>query len=160
MKNFVEFMCEALASKNPIDAFEWQVGGTHIIIDYIIQQLKSNGFKEVSGRTVNTHEYNLSHNGACLCVGLKGKHKPDRREHRHTVFIRQDVDGKVDITAKHSDPDGLGTWYTGWVLNSNKFRSVRVTPNNMFKRGYLEDTVENATKILEKILSRTDRYIA
>lgn len=158
MKNLTECIHEAVTPKTGIGAFEWQVGGIHVIIDNIIQQLKSGGFKAVGGRTVNTYEYKVSHDGACLCVGLKGKHKPGRRDHSHKVFIRQDVDGKVDITTKHSDPDGLGTWYVAWVLNGGKFRSVRVTPNNMFKRGYLEDTAENATKILEKILSRTNRY--
>lgn len=159
MKNLAEYMHEVATPKTGINAFEWQVGGTHVIIDNIIQQLKGNGFKAVSGRTVNTYEYKVSHDGACLCVGLKGKHKRGR-EHNHKVFIRQDTDGKVDITAKHSDPDGLGTWYVAWVLNGNKFKSVSVTPNNMFRRGYLDDTAENATKILEKILGRTDRYIA
>lgn len=158
MKNLAEYMCEAIAPKTGIGAFKWQVGGTHVIIDNVIQQLKANGFKAVSGRSVGTYEYKVSHDGACLCVGLKGKRNGDKRDHRHKVFIRQDVDGKVDITTKHYDPDGSGTWYTEWDLRGNKFTWAEVAPNNISKKGYLEDTAENATKIMEKILSRTNRY--
>ena len=57
--------------------------------------------------------------------------------------------GRARLIATYRNGDGL--------LQPDK---IKVTPGNMFKRGYLEDTIENATKILEKILSRTDRYIA
>lgn len=158
MKPLVDYISEALGSKTGIGAFEWQVGGTHVIIDNIIQQLKGNGFKAVSGRSVGTYEYKVTHDGACLCVGLKGKRNGDKKEHRHKVFIRQDVDGNVDITTKHYDPDGTGTWYTAWILKGDKFTLANVAPNNISKKGYLEDTAENATKIVEKILSRTNRF--
>ncbi len=158
MKHLFEYIDEALQPQTGIGAFDWQIGGTHVIIDNVIQQLKSNGFKAVSGRTVNTYEYKVTHDGACLCVGLKGKRNGDRKEHRHKVFIRQDADGKVDITTKHYDPDGTGTWYTAWILKNNKLTWANVSPNNLSRKGHIDDTAENATKIVEKILSRTNRF--
>lgn len=159
MKPLFEYINEALNPKTGIGAFDWQIGGNHTIIDNLIQQLKSHGFKQTTGNNrVKYMEYKITHDGSCLTVGLKGMRRGDSKEHTHKVFIRQDVDGMIDILTKHYDPDGSGTWFTGWTFKNGKLDLGYYQSNNLPRKGTIEDTAENALVIMDKILSRTNRY--
>lgn len=159
MRTLMDCITEALTPQTGIGAFDWQAGGIHVIIDNLIQQLKSHGFTQVSGSSrVRYMEYKTTHNGSCLTVGLKGMRKGDRKEHTHKIFIRQDTNGMIDIVTKHYDPDGSGTWFTGWVFKNGDIEVVNYAVKDLPRTGTIEDTAKNAIKILNKILSRAKRF--
>lgn len=159
MKSLTDYITEAMTPRTGIGAFDWQIGGNHVIIDNIVQQLKSHGFKQTNNNSrVKYMEYKLTHDGSCLTVGLKALHKGDSKEHTHKVFIRQDSNGKIDIITKHYDPDGSGTWFTGWLLRRGNIEIGYYKSNDLPIRGTIEDTAENSVVILDKILSRIKRF--
>ena len=159
MKSLSNYITEAMAPRTGIGAFDWQIGGNHVIIDNIVQQLKSRGFNPTSNNNrVKYMEYKLTHNGSCLTVGLKALRKGDSKEHTHKVFIRQDSNGKIDIITKHYDPDGSGTWFTGWLLRRGNIEIGYYASKDLPIRGTIEDTAENSVVILDKILSRIKRF--
>lgn len=159
MKSLSNYITEAMTPRTGIGAFDWQVGGNHVIIDNLVQQLKSHGFKQTNNNSRVKHmEYKLTHDGSCLTVGLKALRKGDSKEHTHKVFIRQDSNGKIDIITKHYDPDGSGTWFTGWLLRRGNIEIGYYKSNDLPSRGTIEDTAENSVIILDKILSRIKRF--
>lgn len=159
MKSLTDYITEAITPRTGIGAFDWQIGGNHVIIDNLVQQLKSRGFNPTNNNNrVKYMEYKLTHNGSCLTVGLKALRKGDSKEHTHKVFIRQDSNGKIDIITKHYDPDGSGTWFTGWVFKNGDIEVVNYMVKGLPRTGTIEDTAENSVVILDKILSRIKRF--
>lgn len=159
MKPLTDYITEAMAPQTGIGAFDWQIGGNHVIINNIIQQLKAHGFTPTSGNNrVKYKEYKVTHNGSCLTIGLKGIRKGDSKEHTHKVFIRQDSDGMIDIITKHYDPDGSGTWFTGWLIKHGDIEIGYYKSNDLPRKGTIEDTAENSVMILNKILTRSKRF--
>ena len=159
MKSLTDYITEAMAQQTGIGAFNWQTQGTHVVIDNIIQQLKGYGFTQTNRTNrVKYMEYKLTHDGSCLTVGLKALRKGDSKEHTHKVFIRQDSNGKIDIITKHYDPDGSGTWFTGWVFKNGDIEVVNYMVKDLPRTGTIEDTAENSVVILNKILSRIKRF--
>lgn len=161
MKNLSEYINEALNPQTGIGAFEW--GDTsnlpHVVIDNLIQKLPSFGFKPTDGNVQNM-EYKVSHNGYCICIGVKAKAKGEGNRTPNTrIFVRQCNCGKLSIVEKflNIEGDGKATYKVLQVLGG-KFMWTPMDYNKLPQCGNIDDTAEFYELLEKRIIARTKRY--
>jgi hypothetical protein len=159
MKNLAEYMCEAIAPKTGIGAFDWSVNIPTVVIDSLVQQLPGYGFK-ATGAHVQNNEYKVSHDGACLTIGVRARAEGEgSRTPSCKIFVRHCNCGRLSIVEKFLNIDGDGkATYKTLTINGDKFTWTPCDVNDLPRCGNIEDTAEVCELLIKKIVARSKRY--
>lgn len=161
MKDLSEYINEAINPQTGIGAFDWGESGNlpHNVIDILVQRLPGLGFKPTEGNVQNM-EYKLSHNGYCLCIGVKAKDEGEGTRTPNTrIFVRQCNCGKLSIVEKflNIEGDGKATFKT-LEVKDDKFIWTPCDYNKLPRCGNIENSAEFAEELIKKIVIRSKRY--
>lgn len=160
MKNLSEYLMEATENpKTGIGAFDWAVNQPATVINSLIQQLPGYGY-QATGANVQNNEYKVSHNGACLTIGVRARAEGEgTRVPNCKIFVRLCNCGKLSVVEKFLNIDGDGkATYKTLSVKGDKFIWTPCKDTELPKCGDIEDTAEFCELLVKKIIARSKRY--
>lgn len=160
MKPLMEYITEALGPKTGIGAFEWGSKNQHpVVISNLIQRLPGFGYTQTD-RHVKNNEYKVSHDGMCLAIGVRPKASGEgNRVPSAKIFVRKCIHGGLSVVEKYLNIDGDGkATYKVLSVNGDKFIWTPCKVEELPTCGDLDDSIEFAELLIEKIMNRSKRY--
>ena len=162
----MEYITEALGPKTGIGAFEWGSKNQHpVVISNLIQRLPGFGYTQTD-RHVKNNEYKVSHDGMCLAIGVRPKASGEGffqptffQAHSVGNTDRKCIHGKLSVVEKYLNIDGDGkATYKVLSVNGDKFIWTPCKAEELPTCGDLDDSIEFAELLIEKIVNRSKRY--
>lgn len=160
MRPLTEYINEAIEVKTGIGAFEWGSKNQHpVVISNLIQRLPGFGYTQTT-QHVKNNEYKVSHDGMCLTIGVRPRATGEgNRAPSAKIFVRECTCGKLSIVEKYLNIDGDGkATYKVLSLSGDKFVWTPCKVEELPTCGNLDDSIEFAELLIEKIMNRAKRY--